>query len=230
MKKQYLIWDLPLRIFHWSFASTLLLLWLTSELGTDYIDWHIKLGYLILVLTSFRIIWGFIGPKHARFSQFIPSPRTVIRYLKTHKLTDAEVYAGHNPIGSIMVLLMLLLVLLQATSGLFVDDEVFTSGPYFNAAGDSIDKIMRTIHLNTFDFILAAIALHITAIIFYKKVKKQNLAKAMITGKKDAEKLSAEDEISSSRLWLALIVVSLCIAFVYWLVVINPPPMEEFFY
>lgn len=230
MKKQYLIWDLPLRLFHWGFATTLLLLWLTSELGTDYIDWHIKLGYIILVLTSFRIFWGFVGPKHARFSQFMPSPSAVINYLKSHKSVDAKVYAGHNPIGSLMVLLMLLLVLLQASSGLFVDDEVFSSGPYFNAAGANVDKIMRTIHLNTFDFILAAIALHITAIIFYKKVKKQNLAKAMLTGKKDAEKLSAEDEITGSRLGLALIVLALCVGFVYWLVVINPPPMEEFFY
>lgn len=226
MKKNFLIWDLPLRLFHWSFAASIMLLWLTSELGTDYIDWHLKLGYFVLTLVSFRLVWGFVGPQHARFFSFFPTPRKVISYLKNKD----QKYAGHNPVGSLMVFAMLLLVLVQGVSGLFVDDEVFTSGPYFNSAGAEIDSLMRTLHFNTFDFILAAIALHIAAIAFYKIIKKQNLTKAMITGQKSSQGLKESDEIPHSKLIVAFIVAILACTFIYWLVVINPPPLEEFYY
>lgn len=228
--KAHLIWDLPLRLFHWSFASSILLLWLTSELGSDYIDWHITLGYCVLTLTIFRIAWGFFGPKHAKFSHFLPTPTEIVSYLKQQNTPQAKVYAGHNPIGSLMVIAMLILVLIQAVSGLFVDDQVFSSGPYFNAAGDTVDKLMSTVHHTMFDFILLAIALHIAAIIFYKTVKKQNLVKAMFTGKKADKGITEKDAIKHSKLWLALIIIALCCAFVYWLVVMNPPPVEEFYY
>lgn len=226
MNKQHLIWDLPLRIFHWTFAATIIGCWGTHELGSDYIDWHMRLGYIAMSLVLFRFFWGFVGTKHSQFKHFLVGPQGIISYLKSGKSTSV----GHNPLGSLMVVGMLLLVLIQSTSGLFVDDEIFTTGPYFNALGDLVDDVMNTIHHNAFDIIGIAVAVHIIAIIFYQKVKKQNLVKPMITGYKSSEDVDESEAIVGSRVALAVIIAITCAAFVYWLVVINaPPPSDDFF-
>lgn len=226
MSKQHLVWDLPLRIFHWAFAATIIGCWATHELGSDYIDWHMQLGYIAIGLVLFRIIWGVVGTKHSQFKHFMVGPQSVISYLKSEKPTSA----GHNPLGSLMVVGMLILVVLQSISGLFVDDEIFTTGPYFNALGDSVDELMNTIHHNSFDVIGIAIMLHIGAIIFYQKIKKQNLVKPMITGYKSSSDVNETEEIRDSRIMLAIVIALICTAFVYWLVVINaPPPGDDFF-
>lgn len=225
MSKQLLIWDLPLRIFHWAFAATIIGCWVTHELGSDYIDWHMQLGYVAMGLLLFRVLWGFIGTKHSRFASFIPTPHKIKHYLSNSDIK----HAGHNPLGSLMVFAMLLLVLTQVGSGLFVDDEIFTTGPYFNALGDSVDKVMATIHHNAFDFIAVAIVFHIAAVVFYQRVKKANLVKPMITGKKNSIDVTEEDAISGSRFLLALVIGLLCAGFVYWLVVVNAPVVEEFY-
>jgi cytochrome b len=226
MKKQHLIWDLPLRIFHWTFAATIVGCWATHELGSDYIDWHMRLGYTAMTLVLFRVVWGFVGTKHSKFKHFVVGPSSIFDYLKFGKSKSV----GHNPLGSLMVVGMLFMVVIQSMSGLFVDDEIFTTGPYFNAFGDSVDDLMNTIHHNAFDVIGIAVALHIVAIIFYQKVKKQNLVKPMITGYKSSDDVSEAEGIKGSRIMLAVAVALLCAAFVYWLVVINaPPPADDFF-
>ena len=125
--KEHLIWDLPLRIFHWSFAITVLGAWYTIEQGSELIDLHMKFGFVALALLIFRILWGVIGPKHARFSQFIPSPKQLLNYVKSPN--NGTKIAGHNPLGALMVIMMILLISLQAVSGLFINDDVFSSGP-----------------------------------------------------------------------------------------------------
>ena len=91
LTQKHLVWDLPLRLFHWSFASTILAAWYTSEQEGELIDLHMQLGYVALGLLTFRVLWGVIGPKHARFSQFIPSPKTLINYLKN--INKSEKYS-----------------------------------------------------------------------------------------------------------------------------------------
>ena len=85
MTEKHLIWDLPLRIFHWGFAATTLAAWYTAEQGADLVEIHMKLGFVALALITFRVLWGLIGPKHARFSQFLPSPKQLIAYLRPSK-------------------------------------------------------------------------------------------------------------------------------------------------
>ena len=126
-EKLQLIWDLPLRLFHWLFAISILASWYTSEQEGEMIEQHMQLGYFILGLVVFRIIWGFVGTKHARFSQFFPTPFKIINYLKSSQSDEQNKHAGHNPLGSLMVFLMLLLILLQAVSGLFINDDIFSS-------------------------------------------------------------------------------------------------------
>jgi cytochrome b len=227
-KNTRLIWDLPLRLFHWSFVVTILALWYTAEQGSDLVDIHMLLGYVALGLLIFRVLWGFIGPKHARFSQFIPSPKQLINYLRNKDVNEQS--AGHNPLGALMVVLMILLVSTQAISGLFINDDVFSAGPYNSVVPADIEKIMSFLHHNTFDLTLIAIGLHIGAILYYALIKKLNLVTPMITGKKEGHLVDKSAEIPHSKLWRALIVAIFCIGFIYWLVVINAPVIEDFYY
>jgi len=226
--EKHLIWDLPLRIFHWSFALTILSAWYTAEQGADLVEIHMQLGFVALALIAFRILWGLIGPKHARFSQFIPSPKALTSYLRSSN--TAKSTAGHNPLGALMVILMILLISAQAISGLFINDDVFSSGPYYGSISNELETVMKFLHHNTFDFMIAAIVLHIAAITFYWRVKKENLVLPMITGKKTTEQVKPSDAIPHSQIILACVVAVCCIIFVYWLVVINAPVIEEFYY
>ncbi|PKI17889.1 cytochrome b/b6 domain-containing protein [Colwellia sp. 12G3] len=228
MTDKHLIWDLPLRIFHWSFAVTILACWYTAEQGADLVEIHMKLGFVAITLIVFRVLWGLIGPKHARFSQFVPSPKTLLSYLRKSK--SDKTTPGHNPLGAMMVILMILLISTQAISGLFINDDVFSSGPYYGSISNGLEKIMRLLHHNTFDFMIAAIGLHLAAVAYYWRVKKQNLVLPMITGKKSAEQVNAVDAIPHSKIILACVVAVCCVGFVYWLVVMNAPVIEEFYY
>ena len=228
--KQYLIWDLPLRLFHWLFAMAIVGAWYTSDQDNDLIEYHMLLGYFILGLVIFRVVWGFIGTKHARFSSFIPSFSRLINYIKHFNDSELKPSVGHNPLGSLMVVVMIALVLLQAISGLFMNDEIFSSGPYYGSVSDEVDKVMSILHHNIFDYLIAAIVAHLLAIAFYYKVKKNNLVSPMITGKKSANQVSKADSISHSKLVLAIVLAIFVGAFIYWLVVINAPVLEEYYY
>lgn len=228
MTKKHLVWDLPLRLFHWSFAFTVFACWFTAENKDDYIDLHIQLGYIALGLVIFRILWGFMGPKHARFSQFIPSPSQLVSYLK--KSNEKQQVAGHNPLGAFMVILMVLLIVIQTVTGLFISDDIFSSGPYYGTISSELEKAFKFLHLNTFNIMIAAIVIHICAIFFYWLVKKQNLILPMITGKKTADEVKSTDAIPHSKVILAIVLAVLCAGFVYWLVILNIPVVEEFYY
>lgn len=229
MQQKLLIWDLPLRLFHWAFACTILALWYTAEQEGEFIELHMQLGYFALGLVIFRIIWGLVGTKHAKFSSFIPTPKSLYHYLLIQS-SPAKPIAGHNPLGALMILLMLFLVLIQAISGLFIDDDIFSSGPYYGTISKEAENLMRFLHHNIFDLILASIVLHLSAIAYYWRVKKLNLVSAMITGKKSTDVVDKSAAITSSKLILAIIIAVLTAAFVYWLVVINAPVSEEFYY
>ena len=228
MKDKILVWDLPLRLFHWGFAVSVLGAWVTHELGEDYISLHMQIGYVALGLVIFRIIWGFIGPYYSQFKSFFPSPKNVLCYIKSFKSTSGKTYLGHNPVGSLSVFAMLFLILIQSISGLFMNDEIFTTGPYHNAFGGEIDKVMKFIHHNAFDLMKFLIFIHIGAIVYYKVVKKQALASSMITGKKEGR--SDTSSIKSSKIILAIITALIVVVAVYWLVVLNVPEVDDFYY
>jgi len=230
MSKKYLIWDLPLRIFHWALVATIFGAWYTSDQDNGLIDLHLTFGYVALGLITFRVLWGFLGTKHSQFKNFIPSPNKLINYIKPEDKSQKIHSAGHNPMGSLMVVFMLTIILLQAVSGLVMDDDIFTTGPYNGVLDDNIEAVLVFIHTNSFNFILGAIAMHLLAIIFYKLVKKESLVLPMITGKKSANTVSEQDAIKHSKIVLAIIVALCVAAFVYWLVVMNAPVVEEYYY
>jgi len=230
VKQQYLIWDFPLRIFHWGLVVVISGLWYTSEQEGEMTELHMQFGYCAIGLICFRILWGFIGTKHALFSQFLPKPAQIKNYLTPAEQINKTRYPGHNPLGSLMVLLMLFLVLVQAITGLFITDDIFSSGPYNGVLPKSLEDIMATIHHYGFDIIAIAIALHVGAIIYYRIKKGQHLVKAMITGKKSAQEVDETDSIRHSKLFVALLAAAVVVCFVYWLVVFNAPVAEEYYY
>lgn len=229
MAKKIFVWDLPVRLFHWLLVISLLSAWYTSDGERGLIEYHLKIGYFILGLIIFRIVWGVFGTQYAKFSQFLPTKTKLLSYLQKSKQNKGYTTVGHNPLGGLMVVFMLLLILSQATSGLFMNDDVFTTGPYYESVSSSVQKFMSFIHHNVFDVILIVSVLHISAILYYLFAKKINLIVPMLTGYKSSESEKTSG-IKSSKLLLALVIISVVAVFLYWLLVLNIPVEEEFYY
>jgi cytochrome b len=202
-----LVWDLPLRLFHWLLVGSLSASWITAQIGYDVRQYHVWLGFWMIGLLTFRIAWGFVGPRHARFASFFPRPRLLIAHLRESFRGRDRQSAGHNPAGSLMVFALLMLIAIQAISGLFVDDDIFYAGPYASTASESVTDLMSTIHHNIINVVLALVAIHVAAVIYFSVVRKQALIRAMLTGRKSADVVSEQEEISGSRIWLAISVV-----------------------
>lgn len=225
-----LVWDLPTRLFHWLLVASLAGSWWTAENGLAWMDWHFRFGYFAAGLIIFRIIWGFVGPRHARFANFIRGPSRVIAYLKTIGKRDATPSTGHNPLGAVAVVAMLAVISFQVATGLFATDDIFTTGP-FNplVSGDLAGTLTSWHHLN-FNFILGLSALHIVAIMFYWIWKRQSLIPPMITGRKSAELAGTDTPAKSSRFLLGLVIALLAAGMVYGAVSLAPEPaLDEFF-
>lgn len=218
-----LVWDLPLRAFHWLFAASILASWGTAKLGFTWMPWHIRLGKWMMGLLVFRIVWGFIGPRHARFTSFLKGPSAVARYAKgLAGRGEGLASVGHNPLGGLMVIIMLLLAAFQVATGLFATDDIAYTGPFNSAVSGGTASLLTHLHQINFNLIWAAIALHIGAITYYAFVKRQNLVPAMLHGWKPAEAVPAGEAITSSELWKALVVMIVAAAIVYGILSLAP--------
>jgi cytochrome b len=223
------VWDLPLRLFHWLFALGITASYVTAKVGFDWMQYHFYLGYFMIGLLVFRVIWGFIGPRHARFSSFLEKPSAIVAYARHLFDRHSRPSVGHNPLGGLMVILMLLLVAVQATTGLFATDAVIWTGPYYPSVKQATASLLSTIHSVNINIILGAVGLHVLAIIYYHAFKKQSLVSAMFTGYKPAALVPPHHAISSSQLVKALIVCALAGGFVYWLIANAPPALDNSF-
>jgi len=176
------VWDLPIRLFHWAIVVLIFAAWLTQEL--DRMDLHIWVGYTILALLLFRLVWGFIGSDTARFGRFLKSPAAAARHLAHIRRREADQEVGHNAAGGWMVLVMLALIGVQAGTGLFSNDDGDTEGPLMHLVAKDQSDWLSHIHSLNFKFIEGVIVLHVLAIIAYAVLKRQDLVRPMITGKK----------------------------------------------
>lgn len=181
------VWDLPLRIFHWLLALAVLAAVVTGELGGNLIDWHGRIGVLILGLLVFRIIWGFVGTTHARFASFFPTPARIAAYLKG----QWQEGHGHNPLGALSVIALLGVLATLVGAGLFANDDIAFHGPLFHLVDESLSDTLSSVHALAFNVLAGLLVLHIAAIAFYARVKKLNLVVPMLTGKKIVPKEQA---------------------------------------
>ncbi len=175
------VWDLPTRLFHWGLVAMLAASWWTGD--HHQMDWHRRSGYAIVALLVFRLYWGVFGGRTARFVQFVRGPSAVLAYLRTlgQKATDPA--PGHNPAGGWSVLLMLAILIVMVTAGLFaVDTDGLESGPLADFVSFDQGRSAAKLHHFVFNLVLAISALHLLAILFYLVRKRTNLITPMITG------------------------------------------------
>lgn len=198
------VWDLPTRLFHWSLVVCVVGAFVTVKLGGLWMDWHVRFGLATAALIVFRLIWGLIGPRYARFSHFLAGPAAIKRYLADR---GAHV-AGHNPLGGWSVAAMLALFGFQAFSGLFATDDILTSGPLAHL-DDGWTATLTNLHKSSEWFMIAIVALHVLAVLWYQWAARQNLVGPMIHGDMLAPAstpvAAAQDGIGRRLLALAII-------------------------
>lgn len=175
------VWDLPTRLFHWLLAGLLLVSWLSAEYDAQ--EFHESSGYLLAGLILFRLCWGLVGSRTARFADFLRGPRSVLAYLTAMARGTAPRWHGHNPAGAVMVVLLLLAVAAQVGTGLFANDDILFEGPLRQFVSDSLSATLTGLHHRIFNVLLALAIVHIAAALLYWAVKRDNLILPMITGR-----------------------------------------------
>lgn len=178
-------------------------------------EWHMRSGYTVLGLILFRFIWGFSGPAFARFSQFIQFPKQVFKYAKELVHNKSHTYHGHNPLGGWMVVVLLLLCLLQAGTGLFANDEIFTEGPLVHLINYDLSVEITRWHKTLFDVLLAAIGLHLLGVASHQWGKKEPLIQAMVHGRKPS---NSEFQPQSTPWFKGLLVAAIAATSVWALI------------
>jgi cytochrome b len=174
------LWDLPMRVFHWSLVIAVLIAFVTGQIGANWMGVHAKAGLAIIGLVVFRVIWGVVGSTHARFLTFVPSPAKIKAYVKGQWQG-----VGHNPLGALSVLALLGLLAVQAGTGLFSNDDIDFNGPLFALVDSALSSRLTGFHKLISNVLLGLVALHVVAIVFYVGFKKHNLVKPMVTGWKE---------------------------------------------
>lgn len=216
------VWDLPTRVFHWALAACLVGLVVTGQIGGGIIEWHARLGYTVLALLLFRLVWGFVGGHWSRFARFLYGPRSVIAYLRGQAKPDHLV--GHNPLGSGSVFAMLAVLLVQVASGLFADDEISFTGPLNRFVDTSQGLAATWYHKNVGQWlVIALVLLHIGAILYYLLKKRENLVQAMVSGDKVVAHPAPSARDDGRTRLAALVLFGLCAALVAWLVGLRTP-------
>lgn len=207
------LWDLPTRLFHWVLVVSFAFLFFSGETG-DAMELHMNVGIFVLGLLVFRIIWGFVGSESSRFTSFVTlNPAKVFAYIKTLPKRESSAHAGHNPLGGLVVVAMLLLLLLQGFTGLFNTDDVMYEGPLYAMVDEDFSDFMGGLHETVFKFLLLIVVMHVSAIIFYKVYKGINLVKPMILGWLDWKETGAGPTLFFKSAWLALgLFVISCVA------------------
>ncbi|HEY8287737.1 MAG TPA: cytochrome b/b6 domain-containing protein [Acetobacteraceae bacterium] len=200
------VWDAPTRLFHWAIVVLVCTSWVTQYVGR--MEWHMLSGYTILTLLLFRLAWGFAGSDTARFGRFLKSPLAAVRHLSHLARREPDTEIGHNPAGGWMVLVMLALLLVQAGTGLFSNDDVMTEGPLMHLVGNKWSAWLTGIHDLNFTLIEIAVALHVLAILTYALLKRQNLLGPMFTGRKWLPATTSSPRIVSPIRAAALLVAA----------------------
>jgi len=178
------VWDPVVRIFHWTLVTTFFIDYFTEE---ELLTVHVWAGYILLIILGIRIIWGFMGTQHARFSDFVTSPSVAFQYLKDTVYLRAERYIGHNPIGGLMVIILLICVTLTGISGLMLYGADEHAGPlagWFGSNSDYWEKILEEIHEVLANLSLFLVIIHIAGVVVESKIHNESLVRAMWDGYK----------------------------------------------
>jgi len=194
-----LVWDAPLRVFHWLLAASFAVAWLSSE-GERWQLVHVTAGYTMAGLVAFRVVWGLVGTRHARFSDFVRSPWQAVDYLVTLAERRPQHHTGHNPAGGLAILALLLLTVLTAVTGWANYNEL---GAHW----------MEEVHEVLASTMLGLVGLHLAAVVVSSVLHRENLVTAMIHGRKP---VPAAEGIGSSWRGVAAVLLAGVLGF-WWL-------------
>jgi len=181
------VWDPLVRVFHWSLVASFTLAFLTED---DLLTLHVWAGYVILGLLLFRIAWGFVGPRHARWGDFVKEPTEILAYLKKSFQSKAERYIGHNPAGGAMVVALITSLAVTGVSGLAVYGAQELSGPlapWLSGISGEWSHALEDMHEFMANLTLLLVFLHVIGLVVASFQHRENLVKAMITGTKRSQ-------------------------------------------
>lgn len=219
------VWDIPVRLFHWGMVGAVALAFYTMKTpGYPFIfptDVHAKAGYVLVGLLLFRWLWGVVGSHHARLSGCVRSPATTLGYARRFVRGKPPAYAGHNPLGGIMVIVMMVSLSFQAVSGLFLTDDIFFSAPLNGLVDRSTVRTLDTLHHLNATLLMVLIVAHLLALVVHR-LKGERLVSAMLTGRKRLEGRPEDEPAAGLRQrlaspWLALAVAAAAALPVIWL-------------
>jgi cytochrome b len=218
------VWDLPVRLFHWTLVILIATSYFSGRAGGDWMKLHFWSGYAILTLLLFRIVWGFIGSTTARFSDFVKGPSAAFRHIAELVGADRPREAGHNPLGGAMVVVLIFAVLAQVVAGLFSGDTDMgiVNGPLVSLVTEKWIDTATDFHKFWINVLLILVGVHVLAAIVYLVWKRQNLIGAMIHGSKPLDDVVAPGkapprlQFASGRLAISLLIA--CAAVVYFIV------------
>ena len=202
------VWDLPTRVFHWTLAAAVAGSWYTGENGMT--EWHERLGLSILALLGFRLIWGFVGSRTARFADFVRGPASALRYVRETLAGRHPFHLGHNPLGGWSVLALLAALAIQATMGLFGTDDILYEGPLYHQVSHGTAARLTGWHMLFFNVVLALAIVHLTAVLAYAALLKTDLVRPMVTGWKHLPAGQAPERIARTPAWIAAVLFAGC--------------------
>ncbi len=198
-KQSILVWDIPTRLFHWLLALSFVGAFVTAESERTR-DLHLLFGYTLLGLIGFRLLWGLIGTRYSRFKSFLFSPKAVRDYLASLLTRNPQHHLGHNPAGSLAVFLLLGLGLLAGITGW---------AAYNDAGGEWLEEL----HEGMANAMLAVVFVHIAGVVVSSLLHRENLVRAMFTGRKQGEPAQG---IRYRHVWLGVLLLGAVATFWYW--------------
>ncbi|MEQ8707386.1 MAG: cytochrome b/b6 domain-containing protein [Rhodospirillales bacterium] len=210
------VWDFPTRLFHWLLAALVAFSWYSAEFSTslDAREWHAYSGYAIFGLVIFRLIWGVFGGRYARFQNFLRGPRAIADYLRGQNRETLS--RGHNPLGALSVVGLLLVLLVQTITGLMSNDDILFEGPLFHLVDKETSDLMTTIHHYSWSVLQVLIVIHLLAVLAYLVLRRDNLITPMITGRKAGQ--SPDDGPPVTMSLQRVIAAVLTAAAITWLI------------
>ena len=213
------VWDLPTRLFHWALAVCVVASIVTAHVGGNAMVWHFRIGYAVFTLLVFRLVWGFTGGRWSRFASFVRAPKTTLRYLRGQTRPEEHLDVGHNPLGAWSVIGLVGILAVQVGTGLIADDEIASAGPLNKFVSGKTSSVASSWHADIGQWLIVAmVALHVAAILFYLLKKKDNLVQPMISGDKPLPAgVPASVDTARSR-GLAALLVAACAVVVAWVV------------
>ena len=222
--QRILIWDIPTRVFHWALALSFAGAWLTSE-SDRWLSVHVFLGYQMLGLVAFRVVWGLLGTHYARFSSFWFGPKDALAYLRQVLVRKAPRHVGHNPTGSVAIYLLLVFTLVVGGTGFFTLGSEEQQGAVAGWMGITQGRIFKSLHEFSANLMLLLVLGHLAGVVVESLLHKENLARSMLTGTKLA---GANAPVARPRTLVALFMAVLMVVFgVWWFFYALHAPLQQ---